>query len=273
MKNETNRLPIAVILAAGIGSRLSPLTDNCPKSLLTVGGSVILERMIRNCLSCGMSQFVLVLGHMEDEIKQFIDKTFRGINVTYVINERYRDTNTGYSLMLAASAIGTAEFVKFDADVVFDVKILRKLLDDDHADVLCIDQNIALEDEEVKVITNDQMQVIEVGKTVDPKLALGESIGIEKISAKTGKLLFAELNGMMEVREHFQDYYEAAYARLVDKGSVFRAIDITGLNWTEIDTAKDFTAANAMFGTPITTVSRGQKKAIDEAAKKQAITM
>lgn len=55
MKHETNRPPMAVILAAGIGSRLSPLTDTCAKSLLFVGGSVILERMIRNCLSCGIS--------------------------------------------------------------------------------------------------------------------------------------------------------------------------------------------------------------------------
>ena len=52
MRNKNISAPIAVILAAGIGSRLSPLTDNCPKSLLSVGGSVILERMIRNCLSC-----------------------------------------------------------------------------------------------------------------------------------------------------------------------------------------------------------------------------
>ena len=268
MKNEINRPPMAVILAAGIGSRLSPLTDNCPKSLLSVGGSVILERMIRNCLSCGMSQFVLVLGHRAEEIKQFVDKTFRGIRVTYVINDRYRDTNTGYSLMLAAPAIGTSEFIKFDADVVFDVKILRQLVDSDHANVLCIDQNIALEDEEVKVITDDHMQVLEVGKSVDPKLALGESIGIEKISAKTGSLLFAELDEMMENREHFQDYYEAAYARLVVQGTVFRALDITGVNWTEIDTATDYAAANAMFGTPISTISRGQQKAIDEAAEK-----
>ncbi|MGA9252319.1 MAG: NTP transferase domain-containing protein, partial [Roseobacter sp.] len=112
MKNEKHRAPVAVILAAGIGSRLSPLTDNCPKSLLTVGGSIILERMIRNCLSCGMSQFILVLGHRADEIKKFVDKTFRGIGVTYVINDRYRETNTGYSLMLASEAIGTAKFVK-----------------------------------------------------------------------------------------------------------------------------------------------------------------
>ncbi|MGO4909249.1 sugar phosphate nucleotidyltransferase [Pseudorhodobacter sp. W20_MBD10_FR17] len=272
MKHENTRPPIAVILAAGVGSRLSPLTDKCAKSLLSVGGSAILERMIRNCLSCGMSQFVLVLGHRAEEIKQFVDKAFRGIRVTYVINERYRDTNTGYSLMLASKVIGTAEFVKFDADVVFDVKILRQLLDDKHEDVLCIDQNIALEDEEVKVIADEHMQVLEVGKSVAPDMALGESIGIEKISPKTGPLLFAELAMMMESPARLQDYYEDAYARLVSKGAVFHALDITGLNWTEIDTAKDFAAANAMFGTPITTVSRGQQRAIDEASDKASTT-
>ena len=270
MRNKNISAPIAVILAAGIGSRLSPLTDNCPKSLLSVGGSVILERMIRNCLSCGMSQFILVLGHRADEIRHFVDKTFRGLRVTYVTNERYRDTNTGYSLMLAAAAIGTVEFVKFDADVVFDVKILRELLDSDSANVLCIDRNIALEDEEVKVIADKQMQVIEVGKSVDPKLALCESIGIEKISATTSALLFAELTEMMENGGHLQAYYEAAYARLVNHGSDFRALDITGLDWTEIDTAKDFAAANAMFGNPVTTVSRSHQKELDEAAAKAA---
>ena len=270
MRYEKHRAPIAVILAAGIGSRLSPLTDNCPKSLLSVGGSIILERMIRNCLSSGMSQFILVLGHRADKIKKFVDKTFRGIRVTYVINDRYRETNTGYSLMLAAKAIGTSEYVKFDADVVFDIKILRQVLDSDHENVLCIDRNIALEDEEVKVIANDQMQVLEIGKSVDPKRALGESIGIEKISAGTGALLFTELSEMMESRENLQAYYEAAYAQLVNKGTQFHALDISGLNWTEIDTAKDFAAANTMFGSPVTTISRSQQKALDEAAEKAA---
>jgi len=269
MKHQINRPPMAVILAAGIGSRLRPLTDDCPKSMLSVGGSIILERMIRNCLSCGISQFVLVLGHRADEIKQFIDKNFRGIRVTYVINDRYRDTNTGYSLMLASSAIGAAEFIKFDADVVFDTQILRRLVDSDLPNVLCIDRNIALAEEEVKVIADDQMRLAEIGKSVDPKTALGESIGIEKISAVTGPLLFAELTKMMESAAHAQDYYEAAYARLVDKGVPFHALDITGLNWTEIDTLEDFAAANAMFVSPITTVSRGQQRALDEAAEQE----
>lgn len=268
MRYETSRPPIAVILAAGKGSQFSPMTDNCPKSLLSVGGSIILERMIRNCLSCGISQFVLVLGHRADEIKQFVDKTFRGIRVTYVINDQYRDTNTGYSLMLAAAAIGTSEFIKFDANMVFDVKILRQLVDSDLPNVLCVDRNIALADDAVKVIVDDDRRVTEIGKPSDPNLAWGGSIGIEKISVVSGPLLFAELNEMMEHKAHAQDYYEAAYERLVGKGVPFHAIDITGLKWTEIDTAEGFSEANTMFGTPITTVSRGQQRALDEAEEK-----
>lgn len=52
------------------------------------------------------------------------------------------------------------------------------------------------------------------------------------------------------------------------KWTVFRALDITGLNWAEIDTAEDFAAANAMLGSPISTILRGQQKAVDDAAEK-----
>ena len=266
MKYDNARPPMAVILAAGIGSRLSPLTDKTAKSLLPVGGSVILERMIRNCLSCGMSQFVVVLGHRADDVKEFIGKTFRGIRVTYVVNDRYRDTNTGYSLMLASSTVGTAEFIKFDADVVFETRVLRALIDNKLPNLLCIDRNIGLADEKATVIADDEMRVSEIGKSVDPATALGTSIGIEKISAVTGPLLFAELTEMMESPANAQAHYQAAYARLVDTGIPLHALDITGMKWTAIDTPEDFSAANAMFGTPITTVSRGQQRALDEAS-------
>jgi len=266
MNYERKRAPVAVILAAGLGAGLSPLTDNCPKSLLSVGGSFLIERMMRNCLSCGIAQFVLVLGHRAEEVKKFVDKNFRGVRVTYVINPRYRDTGTGYSLMLAAAAVGTSEFIKFDADVVFDVKILRRLVDHELSDVLCIDSHATLDDQDIKVATDVQMQVLEVGRSLDPTLAQGEYIGIEKISAKTGPLLFGELTQMMEHKAHLQDDYETAYARLVDKEVVFQALDVTGLDWTEIQTIEDFERANKMFGTPITTMSRGQQRALDEAA-------
>lgn len=265
MNHEIRRAPVAVILAADIGSRLSPLTDKSPKSLLSVGGSVILERTMRNCLSCGISQFVLVLGHRAEEIKQFVAKTFRGVRVTYVINERYRDTNTGYSLMLAATAIGMSDFVKFDADIVFDVRILRELMDNEIQNALCVDSKRTLAEDGMKVSIDEDKRVTAIGKSVDPETALGVTIGIEKMSAKTSALLFAELRNLMETPASVKSDYQTAYAKLVQSGTPIYAIDIAGSNWIEVDTAANFEAANAMFGSPITTVSRGQQRVLDEA--------
>lgn len=265
MNNEMKRAPMAVILAAGEGSSLGSLTEDSPKSLLPVGGSVILERIIRNCLSCGMSQFVLVLGHRGDEVRQFVDKTFRGIRVTYVINDRHRETGTGYSLMLASSVVGATEFIKFNSDVVFDAKILRALVDSQLTNVLCIDGNAALTGEKVKVMADQQTRISQIGQSVDRATALGESIGIEKISSSTAPLLFAALKATMDSALQWQDPCEATYAELVANGTAFHALDITGMNWTEIETPDDYAAANAMFGSPVTTVSRWQQNAQDEA--------
>jgi choline kinase len=269
MKYDNNRPPMAVILADGIGSRLSTMTDSSAKCLLSVGGSAILKRTIRNCLSCGISQFVLVLGHRADEIQHFVTKAFRGVRITYVINDRYRDTNTCYALGMAASTIGSSEFIRIDADVVFDARILRQLTDSDFPNVLCIDSTSTLMTGQMNVIVDEQKHVLDVGASVDPELAHDVSIGIEKISSKMAPLLFAELALMMENPANLRADLEAAYGRLVDKGTVIHSFDIAGLKWTNIDTAEDFAAANAMFQSPITTLSRGQQRALDESAEKQ----
>lgn len=268
MNYEINRPPMAVILAADAGAQLRPLTDSNATCMLHVGGTVILERMIRNCLSCGISQFVLVLGPRADEIRQVLNKTFRGIRITYVINTRYRETDTAYALMLAASAVGTAAFVTFDADLVFEVKILRQLVDMELPNVLCVTRDLSLAEGALQVLVDEDMHVIDVARAIDPKLALGRAVGIEKISARTGPLVFAELALMMENPGNLKAPNEAAYARLVDKGTVVDVLDITGLQWTAIKSTEDLGTANRMFQSPITTVSRGQQRALDEDAKK-----
>lgn len=250
MEKTTTSTHKAVILAAGVGSRIRPLTDDCPKSLLMVAGKPILERMIRNCQDCDISEFVIVLGYLDARIRRFVSETFPELQVTYLVNDRYEETNTGYSLMLAKQAVGNASFIKFDADVVFDPEILRRLIASDAPNALCIDRDIQLDAEEVKVVVDDKLLVLQASKTVDPKAAFGESIGIEKICAKTAKLLFAELTLAMGQSVRLQDYYEATYEWLIARGTGFQALDITGLKWTEIDTHDDYAAANKMFDEP-----------------------
>ena len=237
----------AIILAAGVGSRIRPLTDNCPKSLLKIGGKSILEMMVSHIQDCGINEVVFVLGYLQNQIKAYVITKFPDLTAHFVINNHFAETNTGFSLMLTKDFVGGQAFVKFDADVVFDKKILKKLIECDYETCLCIDKNIHLDGESIKVRTRGENRVVKASKTVDPKAAVGESIGIEKISAKTARVLFAELEIMMADEKNHQAYYESAYERLIAKAVAFYALDISGLKWTEIDTQADFAQAEEIF--------------------------
>ncbi|MDP2162553.1 MAG: phosphocholine cytidylyltransferase family protein [Flavobacterium sp.] len=233
----------AIILAAGVGSRIRPLTDNCPKCLLKIGGNTILEMMISHIQDCGINEIIFVLGYLQEQIKDYVKTKFPDLNAYFVTNEKYAETNTGFSLLLAKDFVENSDFIKFDADVVFNKEILKKLIECPYENALCIDKNIHLDAEEIKIIIDDKNKILKASKTIDPKKAVGESIGIEKIGKNTAKLLFQELEIMMKDKKNHQEYYEAAYERRIEKGESFHALDITGLDWVEIDTKEDFELA------------------------------
>lgn len=237
----------AIILAAGVGSRIRPLTDNCPKSLLKINGKTILEMMLSHIQACGINEVVFVLGYLQDQIKDYVKTQFPDLIVQFITNEKYEVTNTGYSLMLTKDFVQDSTFIKFDADVVFDINILKMLIASEYDNCLCIDKNINLDAEEIKVIIKDDNRVVKASKTVNPVDAIGESIGIEKISGETACTLFNELELMMKDEQYHQEYYEAAYERLIEKDIPFHALDISGLKWTEIDTQEDFMLAENIF--------------------------
>lgn len=237
----------AIILAAGMGSRIRPMTDNCPKCLLKVGGKTILEMMLSHIQRCGINEVVFVLGYLQDQVRDYVKTAFPKLDATYLVNDDYSTTNTGYSLMLALRETKGSAFVKFDADVVFDEEILRRLIDSEYENCLCIDKNIQLDAEEIKVTIEGDNKVVKVSKSVRPVDAVGESIGIEKINGHTAERLLAELQqNMLDVENH-QNYYEDAYERLIAKAVPFHALDISGLRWTEIDTHEDFAMAEKVF--------------------------
>jgi choline kinase len=237
----------AVILAAGVGSRIRPLTDNCPKSLLMINGKTILEMMISHIQKCGISEVVFVLGYLQDQIKDYVKTQFPDLVAHYITNKKYKETNTGYSLLLTKDLVQDSTFIKFDADVVFDIAILKNLINSEHDNCLCIDKNIHLDAEEIKVIIREENRVVKASKTVNPEDAIGESIGIEKISPEAAHALFSELEIMMKDEQHHQEYYEAAYERIIEKDVPFHALDISGLKWTEIDTKEDFLSAESLL--------------------------
>lgn len=98
----------AIILAAGVGSRIRPLTDNCPKSLLKIGETTIMERMLTNIQKSGINEVIIVLGYLEEQIKTFVNEHFPKLTVHFITNTLYASTNTGYSLMLTKDLVGNS---------------------------------------------------------------------------------------------------------------------------------------------------------------------
>ena len=79
MKNNTRKIK-AVILAAGVGSRIRPLTDNCPKCLLEIEGNTVLEMMISHIQDCGINEVLFVVGYLQEKIKEYVNKPKTNIN-------------------------------------------------------------------------------------------------------------------------------------------------------------------------------------------------
>jgi choline kinase len=236
----------AIILAAGVGSRLRPLTNTKPKSLIPVAGKPILQRILESLEDVGIPDILIITGYEEKQLKTFVKKMFPHLSVQFITNKKYESTNTGYSLLLARDFINSDDFIKFDADVVFEKAILEKLINSSSS-ALCIDKNIHLEAEEVKVTTDKKANVLSVGKKIDGQTAQGESIGIEKLTKEAGEELFSILDNLMKNPKHYQDYYDDSYTTLVKKGLHFIAVDVTGNKWVEIDTLQDYKHANLLF--------------------------
>jgi choline kinase len=231
-----------VILAAGMASRLKPLTDNTPKCLLKAGQKCILEMTIENLLQTGNSEIIIVTGYLEEKIRQFIYKRFPDLNVTYIYNIDYKTTNNIYSLWLAKEAVLGEGMMMMDSDIVFDKMIISKLLASGFKNCLALKKH-DVSDEEIKVKTDNTGRVIEISKEVKPSEAAGESIGIEVFGKETLAELYHILDRKVLIEKKVNQFYEAAFQELSD----LYAVDTTEYFCMEIDTADDLSAANGLI--------------------------
>lgn len=117
----------AIILIAGRGSRLKPLTDSVPKCLTEINGKTILENMLESLEREGVKESILVVGYMGDKIKEKIGDKFGRMNIKYVENEIYDKTNSSYSLWLALKNLDS-EILILEGDVFFENELLARFL-------------------------------------------------------------------------------------------------------------------------------------------------
>lgn len=236
----------AVILAAGVASRLKPLTDNTPKCLLKVGDKSILERTIDNLIKNKISDVVVVTGFLKTMIEEFLTQNYPNLNFTFIYNEKYDSTNNIYSLWLAKSEILGYEMLLMDSDIVFDSRIIGQLLSSNYDDCLVLRSTEELSEEEIKCLLNKDGSIKEISKTINPKEAVGESIGIEKFSKELVLRLFTILDRKILDEKEVNIFYEAAFQNAIDSGAKIFPVDVEEYKCMEIDTAEDFDTAASL---------------------------
>jgi choline kinase len=223
-----------VILTAGRGDRLKPITGDRPKCLATVGGCTILERQLRSLRACGISRIAVITGHRSDDVRRT-----SGPSVEFVHNPRYAMTNSLYSLWLARDLLSDG-FVVLNCDVVFHRQLLTDLLTARYEDALLVafrGRDEQYSDEEMKLrIRNGR--VAEISKTLLDGDADGESIGIAKFGAAGAAVLIAEMDRLVAAGA-IREWAPAAFAGFCRRRPL-HVVDHRGLPWIEIDSPNDY---------------------------------
>lgn len=236
----------AVILAAGMASRLRPLTNDRPKCLLAIGERCLLQRSMDALVAAGVNEFVIVTGYLHEQIEQFVTEHYPEQKVVFIYNNVYESTNNIYSLWLARPEVEGKEMLLLDSDLLYDPLIIRKVLSCPADNVLTLIRH-ELGEEEMKVVMNSEGDIAEINKTCNPELAAGESLGIEKMGKEYTCALYKELDGMMN-KEGLQNvFYEKAFERLIAQGHTYKVLDVTELFSCELDTVDDFNRAKELI--------------------------
>lgn len=233
-----------VILAAGMARRLRPLTDKCPKCLLVVGERSLLQRTVDALLVAGIDRLVVVTGYKGDMIVDELNRLYPSLDKVFIDNTDYANNNNIFSLWLTRPWVDGKDFVLADSDILLDPALIERVARAE-APAIALNRH-EMGEEEMKIVVDGNMNALKITKQCDPAEALGESVGIEHISARYSTALFAELEQMIE-REGLKDmFYELAFERLIPAGHVFKAIDTTDLFSMELDTPEDFERATAV---------------------------
>ena len=233
----------ALILAAGLGTRLAPITDDYPKCMTVVAeGKSIIEKQIDNLHSVGIDDITVITGYKADLLKNFLESKYKDLNIVESVN--YRTTNNMFSAFLGEPYVSGNEFLMMNADVFYDASVLKDLIACEAVDAIVTDIGRYIE-ESMKVVEKDG-KLIKISKSIKPEEALGSSIDVYKFSINGGKKFFAKCREYINDKKEVKLWSEVALNDILPESN-FKACPLNG-RWFEIDNHEDLKAARILFG-------------------------
>jgi choline kinase len=233
-----DRIKKAVIVAAGLSSRLYPLTLDRPKGLLEVGGATILSRSVRLLKENGIENILVVVGYLHEQIRKAL-----GPEIEYRLNPFFAGTNNMGSLWFARDWVAGEPFLYLHSDILYEGELLRSVIDGDWSDAAMLVEDGPTDEEAMKVRIEDG-RFIESNKGIPIEEAYGEWVGIAAF--RNPEKLFCKIEGLLE-RKEFQAYDTLAFTEMTAEGVNFAILPTNKLRWIEVDDNPDIDRARELF--------------------------
>ena len=232
-----------LILAAGFGRRLKPITDRIPKTLIKVRDKPILGHILSSIKKCKIKDVLIVTGYKDNLIRDYVGSGEKwGLNVNYCHNYKYNTTENILSVQMASQYLTDDDFILINADDLFSPTIISRVMRANGNIVVAVDGEGTLGSEEMKVRTNNG-RIISVTKNMNPDLAFGEDIGITKFTREGGQAFFNQIDNIIQKKgPHF--YFQEAIDQLASSNYPITYVNVEDEPWTEIDDHFDLKWAN-----------------------------
>ena len=233
------------ILAAGVGRRLQPLTNDRPKALLELGGRSLLELQLLSLAENGVpvSDVVVITGHKHERLSACATR----LGASVLLNPDFESTNNIVSLHCLARTVGAEdldELLIVNCDIVAHPGIFRSLTLASQENAVVVDTTQPPSEEAMKVHIREG-RVWRFGKTLEPALAQGEYIGLARLGADGVRGMFDVTAALVRAGD-VDEWYEEGFNRIAEHVEL-RPLDTRGLPWTEIDTPEDYNRAQAIY--------------------------
>ena len=242
--NGIDRIRTALLLAAGTGSRLQPLTDNSPKCLTEINEITILERLIRGLRKWEFERLVVVVGHLDGCLRDFLDRAASGLTIEYVRSAKYRTTNNLYSLWAARHAI-QEPFLLLECDLIFDDVLLGKMLEPDR---IAVSRILPwMNGTTVSLDHSRRVMRFHMGTDQPPDELTHKTVNMYSFSRSSWQRVTRRLEQHVSAGR-VNGFYETVFAEMVADGDLsFDAVFFDNRRWYEIDTLEDLHEAERLF--------------------------
>ncbi|MCR5023742.1 MAG: phosphocholine cytidylyltransferase family protein [Lachnospiraceae bacterium] len=241
----------ALILAAGFGKRLRPITNEIPKSLVEVGGVPLLENNLNNLVSLGISDIGIVVGHMADLIRERIGSEWKGVPVSYYENQRYLETNNVVSLSCAYDFCND-DMLMLECDIMYRREMLEKLMKGKgDCSILVSPFNHETMDGSVIRVDGDVALELILGKWQGEDFNYSccrKTVNMYRFTKDFVKEYISLVKWYVENAGE-QSYYEKVLGSLMYlREHEVRIVEVPEESWCEIDDAEDLARARERFG-------------------------